>query len=53
MHELLDKTVAEFVGMEDAITFGMGFATNSTTIPALADQVLNRRVPLRCFLHRF
>ena len=41
MHELLDKTVAEFVGKEDAITFGMGFATNSTTIPALVDQVLN------------
>ena len=27
--------VADFVGKEDAITFGMGFATNSVGIPAL------------------
>ena len=27
--------VAQFVGCEDAITFGMGFATNSVVIPAL------------------
>ncbi len=27
--------VAHFVGCEDAITFGMGFATNSVVIPAL------------------
>jgi 7-keto-8-aminopelargonate synthetase-like enzyme len=31
----LEKIVAEFVGQEDAVTFNMGFATNSTTIPAL------------------
>ncbi len=35
MHLQLDKMVAEFVGKEDAITFGMGFATNSVGIPAL------------------
>jgi hypothetical protein len=28
--------VAEFLGKEDAITFGMGFATNAASIPALA-----------------
>ena len=27
--------MADFVGKEDAITFGMGFATNSVVIPAL------------------
>ena len=27
--------VAEFVGTEDAITFGMGFATNTLNIPRL------------------
>ncbi len=34
-HLELDNMVAEFVGCEDAITFGMGFATNSVVIPAL------------------
>lgn len=34
-HIELDKTVADFVGCEDALTFGMGFATNSVVIPAL------------------
>ncbi|CAG0881799.1 unnamed protein product [Cyprideis torosa] len=31
----LDKLVAEFVGTEDAITFGMGYATNTNNLPAL------------------
>ena len=35
MHKELEKSVADFVGKEDAITFGMGFATNSVGIPAL------------------
>ena len=34
-HLEFDREVAEFVGCEDAITFGMGFATNSVVIPAL------------------
>lgn len=34
-HVELDKLVAKFLGKEDAITFGMGFATNSVVIPAL------------------
>ncbi|KAL0024670.1 hypothetical protein WJX77_007715 [Trebouxia sp. C0004] len=34
-HVELDSLVAQFVGCEDAITFGMGFATNSVVIPAL------------------
>jgi serine palmitoyltransferase len=35
VHKELEKMVAEFLGKEDAITFGMGFATNSVGIPAL------------------
>lgn len=34
-HVALEKLVARFVGKEEAIVFGMGFATNSTVIPAL------------------
>lgn len=36
IHQHLEQLVAEFVGKEDAITFGMGFATNAASIPALA-----------------
>lgn len=39
LHHELEKTVAEFVGKEDAMVVSMGFATNSTTIPALAGKV--------------
>ena len=35
LHVDLERMVADFVGQEDAITFGMGFATNSVVIPAL------------------
>ncbi|KAK5643213.1 hypothetical protein RI129_007058 [Pyrocoelia pectoralis] len=35
VHRELEKLTAEFLGVEDAITFGMGFATNSLNIPAL------------------
>ncbi len=35
MHLELEKQVAEFVGKEAALTFGMGFATNSVILPAL------------------
>jgi len=31
----LEQTVARFVGKEDAVCLGMGFATNSTCIPAI------------------
>ena len=31
----LERLVADFVGSEDAVVFGMGFATNSTNIPSL------------------
>ncbi|KAM4542512.1 serine palmitoyltransferase 2-like [Odontesthes bonariensis] len=35
-HEEMEKLVAEFLGVESAMAFGMGFATNSMNIPALA-----------------
>lgn len=35
-HEELERLVADFLGKEDAITCGMGFATNSAFIPLLA-----------------
>lgn len=35
IHKELESTIAEFVGKESAIIFEMGYATNSTTLPAL------------------
>eukprot|EP00005_Dracoamoeba_jomungandri_P004445 CAMPEP_0174251000 /NCGR_PEP_ID=MMETSP0439-20130205/977_1 /TAXON_ID=0 /ORGANISM="Stereomyxa ramosa, Strain Chinc5" /LENGTH=419 /DNA_ID=CAMNT_0015331209 /DNA_START=387 /DNA_END=1646 /DNA_ORIENTATION=+ len=35
VHLELERKIAAFVGKEAAITFGMGFATNSTSLPAL------------------
>lgn len=35
-HAEIEQLIAEFLGKEDAITFGMGFATNAASIPALA-----------------
>jgi len=35
VHLELEQLVAEFVGKPAALTFGMGFATNSIVIPAL------------------
>uniref|UniRef100_A0A8C6PZ49 serine C-palmitoyltransferase n=1 Tax=Nothobranchius furzeri TaxID=105023 RepID=A0A8C6PZ49_NOTFU len=35
-HEEMEKLVAEFLGVESAMVFGMGFATNSMNIPALS-----------------
>ena len=35
----VEALVASFVGQEAAVCISMGFATNSTTIPALVDKV--------------
>ncbi|KAK6181302.1 hypothetical protein SNE40_009185 [Patella caerulea] len=35
VHQELDRKVAKFLGVEDAITFPMGFATNSMNMPCL------------------
>ncbi|XP_051503219.1 serine palmitoyltransferase 2-like [Myxocyprinus asiaticus] len=37
-HEELEKQMASFLGVESAMAFGMGFATNSMNIPALASK---------------
>jgi len=39
IHKELEEVVAQFIGVEAAITFGMGFATNSTNIPTLVGKV--------------
>lgn len=38
LHLQAEKLVANFLGTEDAMVVSMGFATNSTTIPALVDR---------------
>ncbi|KAJ9107764.1 hypothetical protein QFC20_003709 [Naganishia adeliensis] len=38
LHVQTEKLVSQFVGTEDAMIVSMGFATNSTTIPALVDK---------------
>ncbi|KAL7678091.1 hypothetical protein ACOME3_004320 [Neoechinorhynchus agilis] len=38
LHRKIEKRVANFLGVEDALVFGMGFATNSTNIPCLVQQ---------------
>lgn len=35
IHKELEERVAEFLGLESSIVFGMGFATNATNIPNL------------------
>lgn len=35
IHRELESVMAEFMGVEDSIVIGMGFATNSTNIPTL------------------
>jgi serine palmitoyltransferase len=41
IHRELEDLLAEFIGVESAIAFGMGFATNSTNIPILVGKVQN------------
>ncbi|PIO57598.1 hypothetical protein TELCIR_20983 [Teladorsagia circumcincta] len=45
----LEKLVAEFLHVEDAIVFSMGFATNSMNAPCLVDKV-QRVIPLIALL---
>lgn len=39
LHVELEELVARFIGKPAAIVYGMGFATNSTTLPAMAGKV--------------
>jgi serine palmitoyltransferase len=36
----LETLMAEYLNVEDCITFGMGFATNALNIPTLAGKVI-------------
>ncbi|XP_043912170.1 serine palmitoyltransferase 3 [Protopterus annectens] len=38
VHEELENLIARFLGVESAMAFGMGFATNSMNIPALVSK---------------
>ena len=38
IHKEIEETVAEFLGVEDAITVGMGFATNTLNLPMIMDK---------------
>ena len=40
-HRKLESLLAQFLGTEDAIAFGMGFATNALNIPTLVGKVLD------------
>jgi len=43
----LEALTARFVGKEDAMVFGMGFATNSGNIPSLMGKVIDQLTPVR------
>ena len=38
LHRELERTVAQFLGKEDALVLNMGFNTNTTTIPSLVSR---------------
>jgi 7-keto-8-aminopelargonate synthetase-like enzyme len=43
-HEKLESLLSEFLGTEDAIAFGMGFATNALNIPSIVGKVNNDKL---------
>ncbi len=50
VHRELERTVAEFIGAEDAVTFGMGFATNSLNLPRIVSKGCLVRIVLKRIL---
>jgi len=38
-HRKLEALLSKFLGTEDAIAFGMGFATNALNIPSIVGKV--------------
>lgn len=52
IHRELDEQVAEYLGVEAAITVSMGFATNSMNMPALVSKV-GKKSPLNFGLLNF
>ena len=51
IHKALEAKVAKFLHKDDAIIFGMGFATNSTNLPALLGKVSERALGLLSWLN--
>ncbi len=47
LHRDLETLFAEFVGVEDCMVFGMGFATNSMNMPALVGKVRSTATRMR------
>lgn len=59
LHEELENLIARFVGKPAAMVYGMGFATNSTTLPSLIGKVyalcpssLNLREDIHVYCNR-
>ena len=50
LHEELEHMVAAFVGKPAAMVYGMGFATNSTSLPTLIGKVVSCTIPIFHFL---
>lgn len=48
LHLELEKLVAEFLGAEEAMAFGMGFATNSANIPVLCGECVRLLCGVPC-----
>jgi hypothetical protein len=46
LHEELEHMIAAFVGKPAAMVYGMGFATNSTSLPTLIGKVISCPIPL-------
>lgn len=44
LHLELEELIAKFVGKPAAMVYGMGFATNSSTIPTLVGKVCSIEV---------
>ena len=42
VHNELETLIAEFLGVEAAVTFGMGFGTNSCNMPTIMGPVSRR-----------
>jgi 7-keto-8-aminopelargonate synthetase-like enzyme len=50
--EELEKKIASYVGKPEAMVFGMGYATNSTTLPALAGKVRSFTDDVKMFIYQ-
>lgn len=47
LHQKLERTVADFLSVEDALIFGMGWGVNAAAIPALVGKGIFVHCPLR------